>query len=143
MFFSGKGGPGDKSQDGNETNNQGKGEQDKEDSLSIWIIPDPSLEGTDQDSTADKPGKGRRQGIDHQVGPEGGTHGFNIFSQQHHIIIDGLADGEEHPYPRDPQNFPQFTFGPENLKKMRCFRTIRVFFAHDDWYDSNTKVKVG
>jgi hypothetical protein len=54
-----------------------------------------------------------------------------------------LTDGKEYPYPCDPQNFLQFTSGPENLKQERDIRCIRVLSVHDVGYDSIMDAKVG
>jgi len=59
------------------------------------------------------------------------------------MVIDRLADREEYPNARDPQNLLQFTSGSEHLEEGRGFKIIRVAIVHDDGYDSNMDAKVG
>ena len=143
MLLSGDGGTGDKGEDRHKAYNKGKGEKDEKDGLAVRIISDPSLQITHQDSTTDQAGQTGRQCIDQQIGPESISFWSYICRKQDHVVINGLSDRKEYPYPCDPQNLLQLTPGPENLKQDRDIRCIRVLSGHDIGYDSNMDAKVG
>ena len=143
MLLPGDGRPGDKGEDRHKAYDESEGEQDEQDGLAVWIVSDPSLQVAYQNSTTDQTCQESRQGIDQHIGPECISLWCHVCREQDHVVINGLADRKEYPYPCDPQNLLQLTSGPENLKQDRDIGCIRVLSGHDIGYDSNTDAKVG
>ena len=143
VLLSCDGRPGDKGEDRHKAYDESEREQDEEDGLAVGIVSNPSLEVAHQDSTTNQTSQESRQGIDQHIGPESISFWSHICRKQDHVVINGLPDRKEYPYPCDPQNLLQLTSGPENLKQDRDIGCIRVLSGHDIGYDSNTDAKVG
>ena len=142
IFLSGDRRTRDESQDGDKANDQRESKENEKYSLAIRIVPDPSLEISDEYGATDQSGQHRGQCIDQKVGPERSAGSFCIGGKQYDLIIYGLADRKENPDACNPKDLLPLAARTEDFEKMSRFSRIRMAGAHGRRIDFKCGAKV-